>query len=48
MAPFMITLLSVKAGNAIAGMWYPVVLLAVAAVIGLLFLPETRNTDLDG
>ena len=48
MAPFMITLLSVKAGNAIAGMWYPVVLLAVAAVIGLLFLPEMRNTDLDG
>ena len=48
MAPFMITLLSVKAGNAIAGMWYPVVLLAVAAVIGLLFLPETRNTALDG
>ena len=48
MAPFMITLLSVKAGNAIAGMWYPVVLLAVAAVIGLFFLPETRNTALDG
>jgi len=48
MAPFMITLLSVKAGNAITGMWYPVVLLATASVIGLIFLPETRDTVLDG
>ena len=48
MAPFMITLLSVKAGNPITGMWYPVVLLAAASVIGLLFLPETRDTVLDG
>ena len=47
MAPFMITLLSVKAGNAISGMWYPVVLLAAASVIGLIFLPETRDTVLD-
>jgi len=48
MSPFMITLLSVKAGNALSGLWYPVGLLGVALVIGIFFLPETRNVDLDG
>jgi hypothetical protein len=47
MSPFMITLLSVKAGDAISGMWYPVGLLAMASVIGFIFLPETRNVPLD-
>jgi MFS family permease len=47
MAPFMITLLSVKAGDPIAGVWYPVVLLVGALVIGLIFLPETRDVRLD-
>ena len=48
LSPFMITLLSVKAGNALSGMWYPVGLLTAAFFIGLIFLPETRNTPLDG
>jgi MFS family permease len=48
MSPFMITLLSVKAGDAISGLWYPVGLLGIALVIGVLFLPETRNVPLDG
>ena len=48
LSPFMITLLSVKAGNALSGMWYPVGLLALAFAVGLIFLPETRNTSLDG
>ena len=48
LSPFMITLLSVKAGDALSGMWYPVGLLAAAFTIGLFFLPETRNTPLDG
>lgn len=47
LSPFMVTWLSVKAGNAVSGLWYPVGLLAFALVIGLLFLPETRNTPLD-
>lgn len=47
LSPFMITLFSVKAGNAWSGMWYPVGLLAMAFVIGLVFLPETRNTSLE-
>ena len=48
LSPFMITLLSVKAGNALSGMWYPVGLLTAAFVIGLIFLPETRNVSLEG
>ncbi len=47
MSPFMITLLSVKAGNAIAGLWYPVALLLLARGLGAIFLPETRNVSLD-
>jgi len=48
LSPFMITILSVKAGNAISGMWYPVGLLMLAFVIGLIFLPETRSVSLEG
>ncbi|MDH4235109.1 MAG: MFS transporter, partial [Gallionella sp.] len=48
LSPFMVTLLSVKAGNALSGMWYPVGLLVMAFVIGLIFLPETRNVSLEG
>jgi hypothetical protein len=47
LSPFMITLLSVKAGDAISGMWYPVGLLTAAFIIGMLFLPETRNVSLE-
>ncbi len=47
LSPFMVTLLSVQAGSALAGLWYPVALLGMASVVGLLFLPETRNAPLD-
>ena len=47
MSPFMITLINVKTGNAISGLWYPVGLLMIALIIGLCFLPETRNVSLD-
>ncbi len=48
MSPFMVTLISVQMGNPMAGLWYVVILLALAFVIGLLFLPETRDASLDG
>jgi hypothetical protein len=38
--------LSVPAGDALAGLWYPVGMLILASVIGLLFLPETRDVEL--
>jgi hypothetical protein len=43
----MVTLLNVKAGDAISGLWYPIGLLLVGLLAGLLFLPETRNVSLD-
>jgi MFS family permease len=46
LSPFMVTLLSVQAGDALAGLWYPVGMLIIASVVGLLFLPETRDVDL--
>ncbi len=47
LSPFVVTLISVRAGDALAGLWYPVALLVIASVIGLLFLPETRDVALD-
>ena len=34
-------------GDIYYGLWYPVVVAAITAVIGLLFLPETRNRAID-
>jgi MFS family permease len=46
LSPFMVTLLSVQMGDALAGLWYPVGLLVMASIIGLLFLPETKDVHL--
>jgi hypothetical protein len=46
LSPFMVTLLSVQAGDALAGLWYPVGMLILASIVGLLFLPETRDVHL--
>lgn len=47
MSPFMVTWLSVRAGDSLGGLWYPAGLLIMAAIIGLLFLPEVRNRVLE-
>ncbi len=47
LSPFMVTLISVQAGDALAGLWYPVGMLILASIIGMLFLPETKEVDLD-
>jgi MFS family permease len=46
LSPFMVTLLSVKAGDVMAGLWYPVGMLILASLVGLLFLPETKDVAL--
>ncbi len=46
LSPFMVTYLSVYAGDAMAGLWYPVGLLGFAFVVGLIFLPETKGVSL--
>jgi MFS family permease len=33
-------------GNIYAGLWYPILVAAGSLVIGLIFLPETRNVDI--
>jgi hypothetical protein len=34
-------------GNIYAGLWYPVVIAAVATVVATLFLKETRDLDIN-
>jgi hypothetical protein len=33
-------------GNIFAGLWYPVVFAAITAVVGFLFLKETKDVDI--
>lgn len=47
MSPFMVTLIGTRMGDVSLGIWYPAGLLCLAFVVGLLFLPETRNTPLE-
>lgn len=47
MSPLLVTWLGVRYGDPLAGLWYPAGLLIVAAVVGLIYLPETRNRALD-
>lgn len=47
MSPFMVTLIGTRTGDVALGIWYPAGLLCLAFVVGLLFLPETRNTSLE-
>ena len=44
--PFFITLINDATGNPLAGLWYPTALLAIAFIVGLKYLPETRGVDL--
>jgi hypothetical protein len=47
MSPFMVTLIGTRMGDVSLGIWYPAGLLCFAFVVGLIFLPETRNTPLE-
>jgi MFS family permease len=47
LSPFMVTLLGVKGGDVMAGLWYPNAMLILAFVVGMVFLPETRNRPLE-
>ena len=35
-------------GNIFAGLWYPVIIAAVCAIIGFLILPETYKRNIAG
>ncbi len=47
MSPFMVTLIGTRMGDVSLGIWYPAGLLCLAFVVGLVFLPETRNASLE-
>ena len=47
MSPFMVTLIGTRTGDVSLGILYPAGLLCLAFVVGLVFLPETRNTPLE-
>ncbi|MGO4328508.1 MFS transporter [Cupriavidus sp. 2TAF22] len=47
MLSFVVTAMNVSSGNVYFGLWYPVSIAALAFVIGMLFVPETRGRDLD-
>ncbi len=46
LSPYMVALIADKSGSVLLGLGYPAALLAVALVVGWLFLPETRGADL--
>jgi hypothetical protein len=33
-------------GNIYAGLWYPIVIAAMTFIVGLIFVPETKNIDI--
>ena len=44
--PLIVTLLNQLWGGSLAGLWYPTIFLGLAALIGLLLLPETKTVNL--
>jgi len=34
-------------GNIYAGLWYPIAIAAMTFIVGLIFVPETKNVDID-
>ena len=44
--PLIVTFISEQRGDPLAGLWYPTILLGVAFVVALRWLPETRGCDL--
>ncbi len=44
--PFISQYIVVKTGNAYAGLWYTIVIVAMAFLVSLFFLPETRDKDI--
>jgi MFS family permease len=44
--PLLATAIVAKSGNIYAGLWYPIIVAVVGFVIGLAFLPETKDVDI--
>jgi hypothetical protein len=46
MLPLLATAIVASYGNIYAGLWYPIVVAVITAVIGFLFLKETKDFDI--
>jgi hypothetical protein len=46
MLPLLATALVAANGNIYYGLWYPIIVALISAVVGFLFLYETKNVDL--
>ncbi len=46
MLPLLATAIVAAAGNIYAGLWYPIVVSVMTAVVGFIFLRETKDTDI--
>jgi MFS family permease len=44
--PFIAAAVSVATGNIYAGLWYPIIVALATFVIGMLFVPETKDKDI--
>ena len=44
--PFVVTLINERSGDPLAGLWYPTLLLGLALLVALRWLPETQGRDL--
>ena len=44
--PLIAASVSVATGNIYAGLWYPIIVALVTFVIGMLFVPETKDRDI--
>ena len=44
--PFVASALTVYHGNIFAGLWYPVIIAGVTAIVGWIILPETKDGDI--
>lgn len=47
MLPFVLTSINAAYGSIYAGLWYPVIVLAVSFIVGALFIRETRQNSID-
>jgi MFS family permease len=45
--PLIVTWINKEFASQLAGLWYPTIFLAIAALLAILYLPETRKIDLN-
>jgi hypothetical protein len=46
MLPLLATAIVAATGNIYAGLWYPIGVAAITFIVGLIFLSETKDTDI--